>query len=826
MSGLKLVFLYSWRIVRREWRRFTLPLASLTVTSVVLLLILLLTAASDGLLSDQARELQGGDVVIESATPIAGESFFDSVNLEPEAVANQLSFSATLKSEAATAAFSLHVIDNAYPLYGELALANGVFSGLAPGQLLLDAAGLEKLNVSVGDTVSFGDAQLVVAEVFISEPTSLFGGFRFLPVAFISQDSFTLANIDPALLRVEYSYAAKLPGLGASDIESIRALAAASPALDVNIAGLDQRGLQFGLKTVSDFLVIAVLITAVLAAVNVYASILYLVTIERKSLAVLLALGLSKRKLVAILGTTLLYIVLLASAIGISIALASFMIAQDFIATNYIIDLPTPSLYLYVAITVALVGLIALMSFIPAIYRSLSLNPRQILIGSDSVVTFGGSYLSLLTITVSTLVPLIALAAFLLDSFMRGLSVILVIAVVYVVISALYTFVLSRLYRVRKKFAFFTRSIVSQKYTDGLFGIVSFTSLFVALTALCVLVLIQSSLERFLIDDLSATVPSTYVLDVQPSQKDTLLSAFPELELFSNTRARIIQIDDVRIQEELDAGNEDISGDLGREYNLTDRNNLLSSETIVGGVWSNGRAGEISVDGDFAEQANIFLGSTVTFLIQGFEVSGEVTSFRETDSRSGLPFFYFVLSPEDIGSFPSVYFGFAYFDPTIQAELGRFLADTMPNVSMIETQALRPLIAQLVGTFLVLILIVTIPPLVIATLLIAMLVISLYGTRKREGARFRALGMTRRRSFWQYMIETISVTLIASVFAYLLGLLAATLVGVYFLELESVVLFDMGLLAGLGLVLFFVICIALYMYKTDTMPLRELLSYE
>lgn len=826
MSGLKLVLLYSWRIVRREWRRFTLPLASLTVTSVVLLLILLLTAASDGLLSEQARELQGGDVVIESTSPIDGESFFATAGLEPEAVANQLSFSATLQSESATSPFSLNVIDSAYPLYGELTLASGSFTRLAPGQLLLDQAGLEKLAVSVGDTVSFGDASLVVTEVFLSEPTSLFGGFRFLPVAFISQESFVSANIDPALLRVEYSYAAKLPSLSTSDIESVRELAAASPELDVNIAGLDQRGLQFGLRTVSDFLVIAVLITAVLAAVNVYASILYLVTIERKSLAVLLALGLSKRKLVAVLGTTLLYIVIVASAVGIGIAVATFMFAQDFIATNYIISLPTPSLYLYTAITIALVGLIALMSFIPAIYRSLSLNPKQILIGGDSVVTFGGSYLSLLTITVSTLVPLIALAAFLLGSFMRGLAVILVIALVYVVISALYTFVLSRLYRWRKKFSFFARSVVSQKYTDGLFGVVSFTSLFVALTALCVLVLVQSSLERFLINDLSSTVPSTYVLDVQPSQKDALVAEFPELELFSNTRARIIDIDGLRIQEELDAGNQDISGDLGREYNLTDRNNLLSSETLVEGVWSEGRAGEISVDSDFAEQANIMLGSSVTFLIQGFEVTGEVTSMRETDSRSGLPFFYFVMSPEDIGMFPSVYFGFAYFEPDMQAELGRFLADTMPNISMIETQALQPLIAQLIGTFLVLILIVTIPPLVIATLLIAMLVISLYGTRKREGARFRALGMTRTQSFWQYMIETISVTLIASVFAYLLGLLAATVVGVYFLQLDSIVLFDMELLAGLGLVLFFVIGIALYMYKTDTMALRELLSYE
>jgi putative ABC transport system permease protein len=359
-----------------------------------------------------------------------------------------------------------------------------------------------------------------------------------------------------------------------------------------------------------------------------------------------------------------------------------------------------------------------------------------------------------------------------------------------------------------------------------MFGVVSFTSLFVALTALCVLALLQVSLERFLINDLSETVPSTYVLDVQPSQKEQIIASFPELTLFSNIRARIISIDGVMIQKEIEAGNTDISGELSREFNLTARRDLLSSEAITGGVWSGGAAGEISVDEDFARQANISLGSSVTFFIQGFEVSGTVTSLRSTDSRSGLPFFYFVLSPDDIGQFPSVYFGYAYYEPEQQAELGRFLASSMPNVTMIETQSLGPLLMQIVGTLIVLVLIVTIPPLLIATLLIAMLVVSSYTSRRREGARFRALGLSKRESFWQYLIETVSVTIIASVLAYGLGVLASALISIQFLQLDAAVLFDAELIAGLGLIIFFIMGIALYLYKTDTMPLRELLSYE
>jgi len=826
MSGLNVIILYSWRIVVREWHRFFLPLASLAVTSVILVLILLLTTSSSLLLADQARELLGGDVVFEDASPIDGQALLDEVGSEPDEVSEKISFSGTLQSDTTAASFSIEVIDQSYPLYGELSLQDTTYQGIGDGELLVDAAGLERLGVEVGDSVSFGESSLRVTGVVVAEPTSLIGGFSFLPTAFINQNSFEAANINPQLLRAEYSYAVKADSLNADTIEKLRALEDTSPTIDVDIAGQDQRGLQFGLETVSDFLTIAVLVTAILAAVNVYASILYLITIERKSLAVLLSLGITKNKLLLILGAALGYVVLLANLIGLSVGIAVFTWLQKFISTEYLVSLPTPNVFLYGTISMLLIVLIAVMSFVPAVRKTLALNPKQILLGGGVGASATRTLKPLLTITAFTLTPLVALAGFLLQSFWQGLFVIAVIAVVYALVAAGYSLVISQLYKIRTRFSFFVRTIISQKYADGLFGVVSFTSLFVALTALCTLTLIQGSLERFLVNDLSGTVPSTYVLDVQPSQKDQLTSQFSDLELFSNVRARIIAIDEVRIQDELERDDTDVSRELGREFNLTARTDLLSSETITAGAWSQGRLGEISVDEAFAKQANIELGSTIVFSIQGFDVSGEVTSLRNTDSRSGLPFFYFVLSPEDIGMFPSVYFGYAYYEPEKQKELGQFLAREMPNVTLFETQALGPLLLQIVSTLLVLVLIVTIPPLLIATLLIAMLVVSSYATRRREGARFRALGLSRGQSFRQYLVEALSLSLVAAVLAYGLGVLVSYGLNVYFLQLDTVVLFDPTLIAGVGLIMAFIMSIAVTLYKTDTMPLRELLSYE
>jgi len=253
---------------------------------------------------------------------------------------------------------------------------------------------------------------------------------------------------------------------------------------------------------------------------------------------------------------------------------------------------------------------------------------------------------------------------------------------------------------------------------------------------------------------------------------------------------------------------------------------LLSNELVTQGVWGEGRKGEVSVDKEFATRANINLGSKIVFSIQGFEVEGTVTSFRSTDSRSGLPFFYFVLSPQDVGTFPSVYFGYSYADSVEQNTLSTFVATEMPNISVIDTQSIGPQIVKLVETLLILVLVVTLPPLLIATLLISTLVISSYASRRREGARLRAIGATRAYVLRHYLIETISLTLFSAVISYALSVLISYGINTFFLKLDSTVFFDSELLIGLGLIVTSIGLIGLYLFKTDTMPLRELLSYE
>jgi putative ABC transport system permease protein len=827
MNEIKLILLYSTRIVIRQWRRFVLPFLSLGITAIVLTLILLVTQASSMFLQQQSRSLLGGDIVIESSNPINAVEFWERAGVVPEKQSNQIVFSATLQGDSVSAPFSVKVVDDFFPLYGDIELEQGTFIGVQDNEIYLDSAGAKKLGVTVGNTVTFGQQSFVVGGIISADPTSLFAGFRFFPQAIISQIGFTNTNIDPQLLRAEYLYAGAFAELSKDIINQVTQAKDSFPVpIDIDIAGQNQGGLQFGLEAVSNFLILAVLITAILSAVNVYASTLYFVGAERRNLAVFLALGLRKKSLAKILGSALGYIVVLACIFGIFLGNVLFVTLSSYIATTYAILLPIPNLALYSLISLVLIAVITIASFVPAIAKTLSLNPKQILIGGEEVQDGKSKFYSGAWISLFTFIPLMIFASFLLNNIFQGIISILAIGVLYIIVAGLFSFILFLLYKNRSKFSFFVRSIISQKKADGFFGIISFSSLFIALVSIGSLALIQLSLEKFLTNDIAQSVPSTYVLDIQPSQKDILAEKFPDLTLFENIRARIISIDELQIQDELAKTDSTISRELGREYNLTSRDTLLANEVVTKGVWSEGRSGEISVDENFADQANINLGSTVVFSIQGFEIEGVVTSFRQTDSRSGLPFFYFILSPQDVAAFPAVYFGYSFADIESQNNLSQFVATQMPNISVLDTQSIGLQILNIVRTLLVIILIITLPPLLIATLLVVTLVVSSYESRRREGARMRALGATRVYVLRHYLVETISLTLVSALISYILSVCISFLVNKFFLKFDSNVFFDGELVVGLGLIVLCIGLVGFYLFKRDTAPLRELISYE
>lgn len=826
MKESRLSAIYAWRLLKREWQRFVLPLVSLTFTAVVLLLVLLLTDSSRLFLENQAAELLGGDVEIESVYPVAIDEILAEAGVSPTAESKHIHFSATIEAASGAQAVEMVVVDESFPLYGEIGLASGQFKPLQGNEMYLTKAAAERMEAVVGETIRFGEGSFVVAGIIVSEPASLLAGFRFLPRVFIAESGLTLAALDLALLRAEYEYMARFATpLSDSQIESLTVVTEAAD-LDADFAGTDGGRLVRGLGQVTEFLMIAVLATAVLATVNVYASTLYLLTAWRRSFAVLVALGMRRRFIVLMVSLALGYVVLLSVALGVLLAVLAFNFVRGYGLSAFTIELPWPDPTWGIISTALVLGAVALGSLLPALRDLLTLSPRQVLSGGEVSEGVSLSINTLFRNAASALLPLIILSVSLLQSWWKGLVILLGIVLVYGVVATVFHFCLAYVYKRRERLGFILKTIVAEKKADGLFGVISFTSLFMGLLSVAVVVLVQVSLERYLAEDLSTTVPSVYVLDVQPSQKAELQTQFPELTLFANIGARLTHIDDISIEEELAKPDTTMTRELGREFSLTFGEVLPEGEVILSGDLVIGLPGTVSVDAEFAGRANIVLGSELEFTIQGFPVTVTVTNLRQTDSRSGLPFFYFILAPADVAQFPAVYFGYTYYDETARAELGQYVARTMPNISVLDTAELGPVLVRIIGTLLIIVYAIAVPPLVIAVLLIATLVVLSYASRRREGARLRALGATKALVRRLYLLESSSLSIVAAGAAYAVAVGITTYLVLFFMELPTVALFAPELLLGAGVLFLLVLGLGYYLFTSDRVPLRQLLAYE
>ncbi|MFM7088626.1 MAG: ABC transporter permease, partial [Candidatus Paceibacterota bacterium] len=511
--------------------------------------------------------------------------------------------------------------------------------------------------------------------------------------------------------------------------------------------------------------------------------------------------------------------------LGIVLGFMGTGFIEGYIAQNFDIALvhqPESLEILALLFGIILTGILAAW---PVIERQKTVSPRELLTKEAGDARKKDGYKNIFFDLVGIL-PVGAFAVYFLEDFWAGVGVVALIVFLYLVVMWGYRSLINLFYKKRARFSFSTRMIITQKKFDGFFGLVSFASLFVALISIFSLSIVRTSIEKFLLGDFQSTLPDSYVIDIQNSQKDPLASAFPELTLFLNVRARIIEIDGVRIQEELTRDDTEVDRELGREFNLTYRTDLLPSEKVASGVFDMSERGGVSVERDFAERADIKMGSRVVFLIQGFEVETTVTSIRESDTRSGLPFFYFILSPSDLAAFPATYFGYGNLDDARQSALSVYLTEYIPNASIINTSSITALAGKIIGFLVVIILMITLPPLLLSAFLIITLLATVAKERKRDGARLMALGRTRNFIRNYYILESVATTVFAGILAYLMSLLVTNLLILRYLDIESMVYIEPVSLYVFGFTLVLLLSVSVLMWRSGGRSLREYLNYE
>jgi putative ABC transport system permease protein len=180
------------------------------------------------------------------------------------------------------------------------------------------------------------------------------------------------------------------------------------------------------------------------------------------------------------------------------------------------------------------------------------------------------------------------------------------------------------------------------------------------------LLILQSSLERLLDVERRDDLPNLFVIDIQPDQRERVLSTLgrPEiaqLELSPMISARIGAVDGRRVDQSRvqrdDAQRTWEDRMRTREYFVSYRAEPIASERVTRGAFWSGRPNvqEASIDEGLAENLGVRLGDTLTLDIQGLPLDAIVTSFREIRWQALRPNAMILLSPGEIESAPTMY---------------------------------------------------------------------------------------------------------------------------------------------------------------------------
>lgn len=307
-----------WRLFRRDlharaWRTL---LFAVTVAIAALTAVGLLASRMERLLAIEANTLLAADAVIVSDHPVPGP-FFSMASERNLRIAQLTTFPSMARKGELTALASIKAATDGYPLRGQLKIAPDGAVGTVPraGEIMVDARLAALLEAQPGDRVQVGNLDLKLAAILEREPDG--------SIDFSGTQPRLLMNASdlPASGLIGFGSRARYRLLVAGAPKDINAwIAGAKPKLGRGERLEDAREarpeMNTALQRAERFLRLSALVAGCLSAVAMLLAARRYATRRFDEVAILRALGATRKRIAGLLFGQLLLLILLASVLG------------------------------------------------------------------------------------------------------------------------------------------------------------------------------------------------------------------------------------------------------------------------------------------------------------------------------------------------------------------------------------------------------------------------------------------------------------------------------------------------------------------------------
>ncbi|MEZ9058910.1 ABC transporter permease [Vibrio pelagius] len=723
--------LFSWSI--EEIRHGQLWPVSIALT-LIIACVFALSALAERM--EQVIVKQGKDA-------LTADSVFISANPLPEPLLELVADKKLDKSELtrfSTMAFSdngmqlvtVKAVESNYPLRGEMLLESGDVqqTQVNPGELWLDERIFSQLEVSIGDNVTIGDADLTITGRIAQEPGLSFNPFQQMPAVLIhSSDIDATGAIQPGS-RV--SYRLFLNGED-GDLKVIQDSVELTPSDRWRNQDSASRTNEMFDKT-TQYLSLTVAIVVIMAATTLVLTCQHYVASRQKTIAMLKSLGASKQWVIHWLSIQVLMLMIIGVVFGIAIGIGLEFLLR--IPLGDLLPNPLPS-YGYQPImlsvlTSVLIGVPALGIPLVGLVNTSAISVIQ---SSHQGQNSTRRYLLLLV----PVVPMLLM-------YGNNLLVWIVlggIVALFAVLALVSILVLRLIGKLRVSTAM--RLAISRINRTPIATGIQFGALALSLMLLSIIWLVRSDLLSDWQQTLPENAPNAFALNIADYEKDAYLGAIDannveRTQAFPIIRGRLTTINGVEAGEYSE--NAQDADALSREINFTWGESLPEYNEVTAGQWTT--VNGVSVESEVADQLGLKIGDELSFTINSQRFDARVNTIRKVEWREMKPNFYFIFTPDVLSSIPSTWLVSFRLQEQHDEMLSQ-LSRNHPTVSLMDIRKMGSKIQELLKQIIWSITVLAGLGVVAGLLLIFTLLRLSLSQRQQEIRLYRTLGASKNR---------------------------------------------------------------------------------
>jgi len=654
-------------------------------------------------LAQQGRVLLGGDVSI-------GLVHRETSNEEHAYLATQGRVSETASMRAMAYAMrngaegerqliELKATDTLYPLYGyvetspDVALKDALACNNSTCGALVEQTLLGRLHISRGSIIRVGTQNFRIEAVLLREPDRISGGFSLGPHVLISDTALKRTGLVTYGSLIEYTYRVQAPASFSTDAfrrEANRRFPNAG--WEIRTRENPAPGTRSFIDQVTMFLTLTALTILAVGGVGASQAISAFLDRKRAEIAIFKSLGADGALIFTAFFIQIMAIAALAVGVG-DIAGAELPFLVEWL---YGKDLPIPASFavfpLPVLLATAFGLLAATATAIPALARAREITPAALFRDhvDRSRTRIRWPYL-LSSAIAGLLVLLLAIAIapskLFAAEFLAGIAAGLVILRL---VAGILRWCARRLPRPRNaSVRLALANLVRPGAATG--GVV--TALGLGLTLLATVTLLGHTISTQVSDELPASAPSFFFLDIQPNQAaqfDRIISHVRSAQDYRRTpiiRGRIVSLKGVAARDAKVSADSRwaLAGDRGITYAAAPPK---GAQIVEGKWWPQNYAGPtlISFDADLARGMGLRIGDTIGLNVLGREIDGRIANLRDVNFGSGRQNFVLILSPGIIDKAPHSFLATVRVSPKDEEPLYRAVTDAFPSVSAIRVK--------------------------------------------------------------------------------------------------------------------------------------------